>query len=155
VPTDVSGYQAQQFRSGPGVWSSILDYFLPGAMPLWFGVTAYDPRMMFAEGGIAGAIMSVPYQGIISMASTIGALIATRKEWLLPLTGWSLSTIAFLPMAWLKHFDHYHYLPMAMRSLFVVAMAAVAGKVFVSAVSRPALQAPARLDPSPGSLPHR
>ena len=153
VPTDVSGYQAQQFRSGPGVWSSILDYLLPGAMPLWFGFVSYDVRMMIAEGGVAGLLMSFPYQGVISFGSTVGAFIAARKEWLLPLTGWAVSTLAFLPMAWLKHFDHYHYLPMAMRALFVAAMAVVAGKVFVSAVSRPALQAPPRLDPAPGSLP--
>ena len=153
VPTDVSGYQAQQFRSGPGVWGSILDYLLPGAMPLWFGFASYEPRFMFAEGGMMGVLTTFPYQGIVSAGSTVGAFIAARRDWLFPLTGWALSTLAFLPMAWLKHFDHYHYLPMAMRALFVVAMAFVAGEVFVSAVSRPALQAPPRLDPAPGSLP--
>jgi hypothetical protein len=153
VPSDVSGYQAQQFRSGPGVWTSLLDYFVPSASLLWQGFLVYDPSFMFAEGGVYGLVATFPFRATLGVASTLGAATAAARSWLLPFTGWMLSGLAFLPMAWLKHFDHYHYLPMALRAFFVSAMLGVAGRALVSAVSRPAIQAPPRRDPAPGSLP--
>jgi hypothetical protein len=155
VPGDVSGYQAQQFRTGPGVWRSVLDYAVPGAVGLWQGLVVLDLRSIAGEGGLLGWLYSLPYGAALRMASTVGAAWAARREWHMPLTGWALSTLAFLPMAWLKHFDHYHFLPMALRAFFVAAMLAVAGKTLVNAASLPALPAPPRLDPAPGSLPRR
>jgi hypothetical protein len=154
VPSTVSSYQAQQFRSGPGVWQSLLDYFLPAARDVWLAALTFDIPLLMESGGMVGLIFAFPWWSLIFVTSNVAAVIASRPVWLLPLTGWAMSCVAFLPMAWLKHFDHYDYLPMAMRALLVSALIGVAGKALVSAASRPALQAPPRLDPAPGSLPH-
>jgi hypothetical protein len=154
VPSDVSGYQAQQFRSGPGVISSILEYFVPAAPSVWQSFAAYDIAMFLEYGGVIGPVAAFPLPAVVAAASNVGAFLAARKDWLFPLAAWAMSGLAFLPMAWLKHFDHYHYLPMALRAFFVVAMGSVALNALVSAASRPALQAPPRLDLAPGSLPH-
>ena len=155
VPSEVSGYQAQQFRSGPGVWTSLLDYLFPAATPAWQTFKAFDVSMMWEAAGVAGIVTAFPWPAILRIATNLGAILAARKDWLFPLAGLGFSFAAFLPMAWLKHFDHYHYLPMAMRAFFAAAMMGVTGKAIVSAASRRALPAPARLDPAPGSLPRR
>jgi len=155
VPSDVSGYQAQQFRSGLGVFQSLLSYLIPSAPAVWQTFQAYDIPMMLEAGGFFGLAMNFPIGTVLNFATNVGTVVACRGVWLWPLAGWSMSFVAFLPMAWLKHFDHYHYLPMAMRALFVGALIGVAGKALVSAASRPAIPAPPRHDPAPGSLPHR
>jgi hypothetical protein len=63
-----------------------------------------------------------------------------------------LSLAAFLPMAWLKPFGHYHYLPSALRAPFVVLMFVAVFRLVASAVSLPELRAPERRGPAPGSL---
>ena len=148
VPADVSRYQAQQFRSGPGVAMSLLGYVFPSANGLW---------TLWLSRDIGAALIYGPmlWQALLDLATNLATVQVSRSAWILPLTGWALSILAYLPMAWLKEFEHYHYWPMAMRSLFVVGLLAAAGQYIISAASRPALQAPARLDPAPGSLPHR
>lgn len=153
VPSDVSGYQAQQFRSGDGVWRSLLEYLFPAAPSVWHSVLAYDFRMLYEAGGFVGATLAFPFPTVVQLAANCAVILVLRREWRLPVAGWAMSFVAFLPMAWLKHFDHYHYLPMAMRALFVGALIGVAGKALVSAASRPELRAPPRLYPAPGSLP--
>lgn len=148
VPSDVSGYQAQQFRSGPGVVDSILSYVVPAWGSVWLTVQTLDAGWLIW-------LNLEPYAVLARLASNVAVWVAARKEWVLLVAGWAMSAIAFLPMAWLKHFDHYHYLPMAMRALFVAVTAVVAGKALVSAASRPTIPAPPRLDPAPGSLPRR
>jgi hypothetical protein len=146
LPTDVSAYQAQQFRSGSGVLLSLMDYVFPafaGLLTLWNSF----------ELGPGLLLTYQPWQALIGLASNVVAVLRARRDWILPLTGWALSIVTFLPMAWMKHFDHYHYWPMAMRALFVVAMAGIGAQALVSAASRPARRAPPRPDPAPGSLP--
>lgn len=155
VPSDVSGYQAQQFRSGAGVWQSIIGYAVPAAPSSWNTFVSFDIPILFDAGGVVGLLYNFPYTSILNLLTNYAAVMASWPDWRLPLATWTMSTIAFLPMAWLKHFDHYHYLPMAMRAAFVAALAGVVVKALVSAASRPAIPAPPRLDPAPGSLPHR
>lgn len=148
IPHDPSGYQQQQFRSGPGVGLSLLDYLLPAAGVAWTSAG------LFEQGGyvlLSGAFWSL----LATLGATVAMLMALRGRWRLALAGWALSGLAFLPMAWLKSFEHYHFWPMALRTLFVVALVGAAGRAWLSAASRPTIPAPARLDPAPGSLPRR
>jgi hypothetical protein len=147
VPSEVSGYQQQQFRSGPGVALDLADYAFPAASRVYLGVLSFERSWVLL-------VVPLFWATLLGLISNLLAYFALRRKWHLALTGWALSLIAFLPMAWLKPFDHYHYWPMAMRSIFVVSLFWVLWELFVSAASRPALQAPQRPSPAPGSLPH-
>ena len=72
----------------------------------------------------------------------------------LALCVWLCSAMAFFPMAFLKPFPHYHYWPMALRSIFVVLLAGAVWDLVVIAASPPGQSAPERRVPAPGSLPH-
>lgn len=146
IPSSASGYQLQQFRHGPGVWIDLAKY----AFPFMFGL------------GTAGAwffglpltlFTADPWQFLLSAASELTAFYQARRRWPLALAGWGMAFIAFLPMAWLKQFGHYHYWPLALRSLLVAVLGWLALDLTVSAWSRPTVQAPPRHDPAPGSLP--
>ncbi len=146
VPVEVSGYQAQQFRTGPGIWISLFGYLFPSApalYSLWHSIDLGPIVLLFETGRRA----------LLGFAGNLAAAFWTVRSLPFAAAGWALSCVAFLPMAWLKHFDHYHYWPMAMRALFFAALLPVAGEALVSAMSRPASQAPPRPDPAPGSLP--
>lgn len=145
VPSAISGYQAQQFRHGPGVFLSLAAYLFPTS------------QEMLAYTGLSGfeswPIVIGPSLGVAANVAAYG--IVWRSSWRnYALLGLVLSFLAFLPMAWLKPFDHYHYLPMALRSLFVISLIAGCGTALVTAAGRPTIQAPPRRDPAPGSLPH-
>lgn len=146
LPHDVSGYQQQQFRDGPGVFQSIMEYVLPV-----FGHIRTGMIILIEQGPIV-LILSQWVDVYLGFGATLSVLSLLRRDWVLPLAGWALSILTFLPMAWVKHFDHYHYWPMAMRALFVVALLPVVAKATVTALSPQAVQAPPRPDPAPGSL---
>lgn len=147
VPMGVSGYQAQQLRSSANVFYSVLDYGFPA---LWQLIKA----LQLADMGWAVLLVPTFPSAIIYFASNTVAYIKARKHLWLTGTGLVLSVISFLPMAWLKQFEHYHFWPMALRTLFDVGLIWTAIDLSISAASRPALQAPARPNPAPGSLPH-
>jgi hypothetical protein len=148
VPIAASGYQEQQFRSGPGVAISIGDYLLPGAYLFYFTVSTLS----------AGALLLLTPQFWGPVLAAVGNVVAyarafADRRWCWTFFGFLLiSTFAFLPMAWLHMFEHYHYLPAALRTGFVLALGAVAARCVVSAVALPELRAPARRGPAPGSL---
>lgn len=146
LPADASGYQQQQFRYGPGVWLTLLDYVLPFLVTAWVSWGVFDQGWLVVFAGQFWTALAL-------IAGNLAAFAAARRNWVLPLTGWILSSLAFLPMAWLKQFDHYHYWPMALRSLLAVSLTGIAVQATLSAMSRPVLQAPARPAPAPGSLP--
>lgn len=148
VPTGVSAYQAQQFRSGGGVRLSLLDYLLPCA-------NGYAGFMTDLEGGLLMLMTGAPYVYVLSVATNLTAFYQAKRRWVWALAGYGMSFLAFLPMAWLKQFPHYSYWPLALRSLFTVMLALVAVDLTLIAWSPPTRQAPKRLDPAPGSLPHR
>jgi hypothetical protein len=148
LPAGVSGYQQQQLRNGPTVAMAILDYVFPCAAPLWMFLSS-------AEWGVSVLFNSLFWPTILSAVANVVGMFQARRRWVYALTGWALSIITFLPMAWVKPFGHYAFWPLALRSLFVVTLAWIAGELAINAARRPALQAPARLDPAPGSLPHR
>jgi len=120
VPSTVSGYQAQQFRDGPGVFLSAMEYAFPAA--------SFFP-VMWSFRDMGGTILftDIPLQFTLTLAGWI--LLAVRgwrtDAGRLALTGWALSTLAFLPMAWMQPFEHYHYWPMALRTWFVLGVGGV------------------------------
>lgn len=140
IPAGVSGYQDQQVRTGPGVYLTVLDYLLPV-------LTGFIQTTGWGVIGPLVLLTSAPYDLAISVAATVRTFVAARRDFTLPLAGWLLSTLAFLPMAWLQPFDHYHAWPMALRSILVVSLAMMLGRETVSGWSRPPRQAPPRQAP--------
>lgn len=146
LPSGVSSYQAQQFRHGPGVWQDLFGYGLPNFTQLvflWAGLTE----------SFWTIISPLTYSCILGVSSTITTIVKARSNWQTILAGWALSIVAYLPMAWLKQFGHYHYLPLALRTIFILGVGKLAWDLVLIAASPPALQAPRRLSPAPGSLP--
>jgi hypothetical protein len=147
IPAGVSGYQAQQYRHGPGVMISLLDYAFPALNTLSGFIATLDQGwFLLTNSGI--------YLFALGFTANVSAFYQARRRWVWALAGYGMSLIAFLPMAWLKQFPHYSYWPLALRSVFTVTLFLVAGELTVSAWSPLARQAPKRLDPAPGSLPH-
>ena len=146
IPVQPSGYQKQQFRTGAGFQIDILNYVLPG----YFGLTA-------ALSTLAVSFLSVLnesfWSAIGSFASNVSAWFSIRKAFLKPALALALALFAYLPMAFLKQFGHYHYLPAAILTLFVISLFESYWPKLISAVSPQAIQAPKRLDRAPGSLP--
>lgn len=148
VPHDASGYQKQQFRTGPGVWLDLSRYVFPplGTLQALWITLAAGPLIL---------LVPQPWLQTLGIAQGVAAVREAVRDWRWPLVGWCLSLLAFLPMAFLKIFEHYHWWPMALRTILVVGLAQALGKSVVIAWSRPERQAPPRPDPSPGSLPRR
>lgn len=148
IPITPSGYQKQQFRSGAGSLLSMGEYIASPflAIPATIDTVQMEWTLLF--------LTAAPFFAIKGVASHVMMWVSLRKAWLWPLVGVLLSAISFAPMSLLHQFGHYHYLPMALRTIGVLAMAEGLLPVLVSAVSLPTLQAPLRSDRAPGSLPH-
>lgn len=146
IPPGVSGYQAQQYRSGPAVFLSITDYVAP---PLGGTITF----LRTIDSGWLLLMTAGPWALVLAWLRFGAAIRALGRDWLFPALGWSFSTLAFLPMAWLKHFEHYHQWPMAFRAILVAALVPIWARTALSGCSRRSRPAPPRSDPAPGSLP--
>lgn len=144
--TGTSAYQKQQLRFGPGVGLSLEGYAFPffGAFSQIFGALASGLSILF---------MPDIYMAVLALAANVTAFVQARRRFIFAFTGWALSFLTFLPMAWVKPFEHYDFWPMALRSLFAITLCWVGIDLLVNAASPPELQAPVRLDPAPGSLP--
>ncbi|MEQ1935083.1 MAG: hypothetical protein ABL962_14585, partial [Fimbriimonadaceae bacterium] len=162
LPPGVSGYQAQQFRSSLSVFLTICDYAFPAAREIVVFVRSIELGMttiLLTQGGKVLAIAA--NVGLdIGLISRLKAGFERVDRTLIATIcfGFVGSIVAFLPMAFLKPFDslnHYHYLAMAMRALFVAGLLVVTGEWLISGLSPRAIQAPKRLAPAPGSLPRR
>lgn len=150
VPSAPSGYQLQQFRHGPGVFQDLSAYIFPPAGYVKSVLASWDPDLGilgFLTGGVLIACLTQTLQ-------TVSGIVVLKRHWVLAFAGWGLSWGVFCPMAWLKHFDHYDYLPMALRTVFVIALGWSVLEAVSSALRPRALQAPPRPVPAPGSLPH-
>lgn len=148
LPTGNSDYQLQQFRSGPGVFFSIFGYLVPSLQALYM-------QSKLLDLGVYVLITGQIYETIWTTVSNVFGLVAASRHWGLGLTGLALSFFTYLPMAWLNQFEHYHYWPMALRSLFVAVLAWGTWELVVIAISPQARKAPLRPSPAPGSLPRR
>jgi len=146
VPSAPSGYQLQQFRHGPGVWISISNYTIPSIFYLATPANWLDQMSTLI-------LSATPWQMLWSHASDVVTIVKARIHGRWIFTGWGMAFIAYLPMAWLKQFDHYNYWPLALRSLFLVSLGWLAWDLAITAWSPQTRQAPPRRDPAPGSLP--
>lgn len=148
LPATISEYANQQLRVGLTALLSELNYVLPCSVYAggWIKQFALGTTVL-----MVGLFWSFPLQVASNAAAYIGAFRQNRVVMLM----WLCSIFAFLPMAFLKPFSHYHYWAMSLRSIFVVLLIAAVWKMVLSAVSLPAVQAPQRSSPAPGSLPHR
>lgn len=150
LPHTVSSYQHQQYSSNRTAFWTEMDYVFPPLSNLFsIGSILDNGPYIFLSFDSSG-----PYLPFTETATYATGYFQARKETVLALLGWVGSSVAFLPMAWFKIFEHYHYWPMALRSAFVVGIGIVAFRLAVNAWSPPDRQAPPRPCPAPGSLPH-
>jgi hypothetical protein len=146
LPPQVSGYQDQQLRFGSGVEISLLEFAFPALSGYHvIGILLSELPFILLTGQ--------PYALITGVAADLGAFVSVRRHWIVALAGYGMSFLAFLPMAWLNMFEHYYFWPMAMRTLLVIGLGVALASGTLSAMCRPAIQAPARSRPAPGSLP--
>lgn len=159
LPEGVSQYQDQQFRSSLDVFFTICDYAFPAAREIFAMLNQFDLGLFTVFLTQQKAMLSVIGHavGYPMMALAKSRRWLTQNEWSWLLSGWAMSVLAFLPMAWLKPFpayNHYHYFSMGFRSLFAVVAVTLLVRVTISAVSPQGRQAPLRPTPAPGSLLH-
>jgi len=148
IPPGESHYQAQQVRS------SIAGTLVALTPLVFLPLQTYSVIPAIVEGGWLVLFTGQIYGTLLCWISNAVAVFELRRDWALALTGWILSILAFLPMAFLKMFEHYYYWPLAIRTVLVVAIGNVACKLVATALRPPVLQAPPRPSPAPGSLPH-
>jgi hypothetical protein len=147
LPAGISTYQAQQLRHGPAAYQDLGMYLLPNTGQLYFlGLSLSE--------GIVMLLAPAAFATLLNFFATVTTIVQARRKWQLITTGWVISTLAFLPMAWVKQFDHYHFFPLALRTIFVLGVGQLAWNLVTTAASPPELQAPPRPSPAPGSLPH-
>ncbi len=148
LPPEASGYQQQQFRTGPGVWISLGDYLIPGLFATYLSM----------QGATLTTILLVDGTPVAKALTLLGNLVSmvkayTDREQRLYFFAFLLFAFgAFMPMAWLKPFGHYHYFASAFRAAYAVTLSIVVLRLVASAVSLPEIRAPRRPDPAPGSL---
>jgi hypothetical protein len=146
VPLGASKYQSQQFRHGPGLWIDILNYVFPNLLGLresWIAITT----------GFIMVISTSFWAPLFMFASNVAAWITVRKDVMKCVLPLAMATLAFLPMAFLNQFGHYHFWPAMLLTLFVIGLFESYWKMLIIAMSPQAFQAPQRLDRAPGSLP--
>lgn len=148
VPREVSGYQAQQFRDGPGVMMDLMWYLFPPYN------TLQTAGVSVSGDPLTWVLPSFTWPLLMSLGGAASLLLIWRDRQRWRALGWLLmAVVAFLPMAWLKMFEHYHYWPAAMKAAYLLVLTSILFRAWASAVSPPGLQAPPRRDPAPGSLP--
>lgn len=139
VPSEVSGYQDQQFRTGAGLYLDLLSYLLPGfdtAGQFWGSVSLGAIALLTAMPWVLGLAM------VGNSVSMVGLWGSPRRWW--GVGALLMGFVAYLPMAWLKFFAHYHYLPSVFYALFVAVMGPVVLGWVVEALSPSRVKAPVR-----------
>lgn len=148
IPFEQSEYQRQQLRSSSSVAYAVLDFIMPSIFAL----------RQFASFGDVGMMLfatPAPYLVLARLAGDAASIWRTVTGNSVAIFAFAGAAISFLPMAWLKPFDHYYYFPMALRAAFIVCIIGFALRATVTAASPRAIQAPPRPRPAPGSLPRR
>lgn len=146
VPLSPSGYQKQQFRNGPGLFLDLGDYLFPTLMPAYSTFKSiFDSLLILLTASF--------WMELARFASNISLWWTIRKKILLPVLAVAMAVFAYLPMAFLKQFGHYHYFPAGFMVLFFITTLELLWPKIVSAVSPQAFQAPPRSHRAPGSLP--
>ena len=147
LPAHTSGYQEQQFRSGPGVANSLFEYLFPP----YNGFRALRATL---EAGLEVLVLPQTWGllgGVFALTLAVWAIARVRERWSVAFA-WLAAFVAFLPMAWLKHFDHYHQWPLAFRAIGFALVLGLAARLTVEAFAPLPVRAPRRTTPAPGSL---
>lgn len=112
-----SAYQQQQFRSSGFSVVEVCAY----VFPIYLDVNSVGLRLSMGPYCLLDSLF---WNSVINIAGFVGGCWwiwqSARREILLRLA--IASAVAFAPMALLKPFEHYHTLPMAIRSLFVACL---------------------------------
>lgn len=120
IPSGPSRYQQQQFRSGGFSSADFAQYALPFEHPL---------RALFGQlsTGWEMLLTADPYTSLaLAVGFFAAAFVVLRsRDWPRVAFWFAASALAYLPMAWVKMFEHYHYLPMALRAVFVAELCRV------------------------------
>lgn len=147
IPIQASGYQKQQFRDGPGVILDLVTYLFPG------GLTFHSAYVSLSSGILV--LLSEPiWSNLFYGVSNVATWYTLRKQWVQPVLCILAAALLFGPMAFLKQFGHYHFLPSAFMAFASVLMLSNVLKVAFTEALPQAIQAPQRSDRAPGSLPH-
>jgi hypothetical protein len=146
LPPKTSGYQEQQLRYGAGVWIAISTYLYPFA-------GQYQSIVAAVEAGPLMWLSPTPYTLMVEAIKPAAMAYWARFSWVVPALAFALSILAYLPMAWLQQFDHYHFWPSTLRAIFVVTLLPLVLKAWVTAASPQPIATPPRSHPAPGSLP--
>jgi hypothetical protein len=146
VPLSPSGYQKQQFRSGPGLLLDLGDYLVPSLMPMYSSLrSVFDSFLILLTAGV--------WIDFTRFAANISFWWVQKKKLALPILSVAMAIFAYLPMSFLKQFGHYHYFPAGFMVLYFLVSIENLWPKIVSAVSPQAFQAPPRSHRAPGSLP--
>ncbi len=117
LPPEPSAYIDQQLRSGGFAFVAIAPYVWP----------SWDAWLRLRTELSTSAVLLLtagPWIGLLRLVANAGGYLAaglSPDRWKL-LLFWSWSVLAFLPMAWLHPFEHYHFWPVLLRSLFWVLL---------------------------------
>ncbi|MBS1706386.1 MAG: hypothetical protein JST40_10955 [Armatimonadetes bacterium] len=113
IPPESSTYIGQQMRSHGASWTEILAYLFPGLLSMqsaWIMVST-GPLLLLTTG---------PWSHLASFAANVSTMgLAGRTRLWRPIVfSFAASVLAYLPMAWVKMFEHYHFWPICFRSIF-------------------------------------
>lgn len=146
IPPQPSGYQQQQLRNGPGFAIELLRYLFPGGQSLYQALSSLSV-------GVLILVTSAFWSPIFDFFTNLFGWVSQKTDWKRPALLLAIATFAYLPMAFLNQFGHYHFWPYTFMTVFVMLMLEGFAKSWVSAVSPRVFQAPPRSDRAPGSLP--
>lgn len=117
VSSEISRYQNQQFRFGPGVWLSFADYSFPPVreLPSWIGMFDAGPGIL-----LLGDFYDFPIRMSLGVVTLLILWRADLVRTFISL--WGAAFLSMLPMHFLFPFGHYHYLPMMFQALAAAAL---------------------------------
>jgi hypothetical protein len=124
-------YKKQAFRGPKGGWADVLVWLFPGAFEMRF-----MPGFFTDEIGWLFWLVKDFWYFSGQIVSNFIAYWEARKEWLPAGFGLLVSVGTFLPMAFQHPLAHYHYLPMAFRSIFVTWLMLILWRAAIAAVRR-------------------
>lgn len=116
LPDTPSAYQSQSLRSSGFSLIAMESYIFPGVLA-WSNLvvaTSTSWILLFTQIAMRNVLL------IASSLANTGMLVFSKGNWL-PKFAYVAAAVAYLPMAWLHTFDHYHFFPMAFKALFVVS----------------------------------
>lgn len=142
VPSQTSKYQAQQFRDGPGVGQSLIEFLAPGLNRLTgIRVNLESFPLSYFDGSAWINLIALLGNAVILVWAW-----RSRNRWAF-FASLLFAFVSFLPMAFLKMFEHYYFWPAAFWAWMVVQGCAIGWERLLNAIGPQPIQAPPRTDP--------